>query len=78
MVHYIHVDKVWCGWQDGQVILHVRFRNDSVEHVTVNWHPSYVIRDGGSHGTGLTSVQSSGVDARCHTRCDRSAIPGRR
>jgi hypothetical protein len=63
LVHYIHVDKVWCGWQDGQVVIHVRFRNSSVEHVTVDWHPSYVIRDGGSHGTGLTSIQSSGVDA---------------
>jgi hypothetical protein len=36
--------------------------DDSVVHVTVDWHPSYVITDGGSHGTGLTSIRSIGLD----------------
>lgn len=34
-----------------------------VEHVTVNWHPSYEIVGGSSHGTGLTSIEDSGFDA---------------
>jgi hypothetical protein len=45
------------------VIVHVVMRNDSVEHVTVDWHPSYVIEGGAEHGAGLTAVQSDGFDA---------------
>jgi hypothetical protein len=62
LVKYISADKIWCGWEGSQLLVHVRFRNDSVEHVTIDWHPSYVIADGGSHGTGLTSIQSIGLD----------------
>jgi hypothetical protein len=63
LTKYIHADDVWCAWQGSNVIVHVRFRNASIEHVTISWHPSYTVRDGGSHGTGLTSIQSSGVNA---------------
>jgi hypothetical protein len=63
LVQYIHVDKIWCAWQDNEVIIHVGFRNDSVEHVTVAWHPSYVIAGGATHGEGLGSIQSTGLDA---------------
>jgi hypothetical protein len=62
LIRYVHADDVWCGWQGDQVLIHVRFHNDSVEHVTIDWHPSYVISDGGSHGAGLTSLQSSGIN----------------
>src|SRR5579871_3126874 len=55
MAKYIHADRVWCAWQGDNVIIHVRFRNTSVEHLTVSWHPSYEVRNGGSHGDGLTS-----------------------
>lgn len=40
----------------------MRFRNESVEHVTVEWHPSFTISDGGEHGAGLTSIQSIALD----------------
>jgi hypothetical protein len=63
LTKYIHVDGVWCGWQGSQVVIHARFRNDSVEHVTIHWHPSYTIAGGDSHGGGLTSIQSIGLDA---------------
>lgn len=54
---------VWCGWRDDKVIVHVTMTNSSAEHVTVNWHPSYKIYGGSSHGTGLTSEESSGFDS---------------
>jgi hypothetical protein len=63
MVRYVRADRVWCAWQGDNVIIHVRFRNSSVEHITIDWHPSYVIRGGGAHGEGFTSIQSSGVNA---------------
>ena len=63
MTHYVKADNVWCAWQGDNVIVHVRFRNTSVEHVTISWHPSYTIQRGGAHGDGLTSVQDSGVNA---------------
>jgi hypothetical protein len=63
MVKYIRADNVWCAWQGDNVIIHVRFRNSSIEHLTVHWHPSYVIRGGGPHGEGLSSMQDSGVNA---------------
>ncbi len=63
MVKYVRADRAWCAWQGDQVIIHVRFRNSAVEHVTINWHPSYVIAGGGEHGDGLSSLQSDGVNA---------------
>jgi hypothetical protein len=63
MVKYVRADMVWCAWQGKNVLIHVRFRNTSVAHITISWHPSYEIRDGGSHGDGLSSIQDSGVNA---------------
>jgi len=60
---HIKTSRVWCAWQDGKLLIHVRMRNTSVEHVTVNWHPTYTIRGGGAHGEGLTSIQSNGFDS---------------
>ncbi|MFN0155519.1 MAG: hypothetical protein ACKVUT_14190 [Gaiella sp.] len=60
---YIRTSDVWCGWRDETVVVHVRMTNESVEHVTVNWHPSYVIRGGAEHGAGLGSIQDDGFDA---------------
>jgi len=56
---YIAAKNVWCGWQDGQVVVHVTFTNRSVEGLKVTWHPSYTIRNGSDHGTGLTSLQDT-------------------
>lgn len=63
MIKYVRADRVWCAWQGDNVIIHVRFRNNSVEHTTIHWHPSYTIRGGGSHGEGWSSLQDSGVNA---------------
>ena len=63
LVRYVRADRVWCAWQGENVIIHVRFRNASIEHITIGWHPSYVIRGGGAHGEGISSIQSSGVNA---------------
>jgi hypothetical protein len=60
---YRKTSRVWCAWQDGKVLVHVRMRNTSVVHVTVNWYPRYSIRRGGVHGDGFSSVQSNGFDA---------------
>jgi hypothetical protein len=54
---YIAASNVWCGWQDGHVVIHVTFHNRSVEGLKVTWHPSYTIRMGSDHGGGLTSLQ---------------------
>jgi hypothetical protein len=54
---------VWCGWQDGKVLVHVRMKNTSAEHLTVNWYPRYHIARGGWHGEGFTSAQSNGFDS---------------
>ena len=54
---------VWCAWQDGKVLVHVRMKNTSAEHVTVNWYPRYAIRAGGIHGDGFSSAQSNGFDS---------------
>jgi hypothetical protein len=56
---YIVATNAWCGWRDGNVVIHVRFRNRSVETLKVTWHPSYTIRNGSDHGTGLTSLQDT-------------------
>ena len=58
---YIAASNVWCGWQDGQVVIHVTFHNRSVEGLKVTWHPSYTIRMGSDHGTGLTSLQDTSI-----------------
>ena len=63
LARYVKTSNVWCGWRDEKVIVHVVMRNDSVEHLTVDWHPSYVIEGGAEHGAGLTAVQSDGFDA---------------
>ena len=60
---YVKTSNVWCAWQSGKVLVHATMRNIAVEHLTVNWHPSYVISGGGEHGTGLTSEQSDGFDS---------------
>ena len=63
LVKYVKASNVWCGWQGENVIVHVRFRNTSVEKVTIHWHPSYIIKRGGEHGAGLGSLQDHGVEA---------------
>lgn len=63
MVKYVRADNVWCAWQGDNVIIHVRFRNSSIEHLTVHWHPTYVVRGGGAHGEGFSSMQDSGINA---------------
>jgi hypothetical protein len=62
---YIKTPKshVWCAWQDGKVLVHVRMKNTSAEHVTVNWYPRYSIRAGGVHGDGFSSAESDGFDS---------------
>ena len=60
---YIKTSGVWCAWQDGKVLVHVRKKNASAEHVTVNWYPRYAIRAGGTHGDGFSSAQSNGFDS---------------
>jgi hypothetical protein len=63
MVKYVKADRVWCAWQGANVIIHVRFRNTSVAHATVTWHPSYEVRGGGAHGEGFSSLQDHGLNA---------------
>jgi hypothetical protein len=62
LAQYVQVDRIWCAWQGNNVIVHAQFRNSSVEKISIDWHPSYTIQDGGSHGTGLTSMQHLSLD----------------
>jgi hypothetical protein len=55
--------EVWCRWNDGQVELHVRFRNRMGAHVTVHLQPNYRLRNAGLHGDGVGSIQYIGIDA---------------
>jgi len=56
---YIAANNVWCAWQGDHVVVHVTFKNRSVEGLKVTWHPSYTIRNGSDHGGGLTSLQDT-------------------
>jgi hypothetical protein len=59
---------VWCAWQDGKVLVHVRMKNTSAEHVRVNWYPRYAIRAGGVHGDGFSSLsRTASTQARFKT-----------
>ena len=49
--------------QDGKVLIHVRMKNTSAEHLTVNWYPRYLIARGGWHGEGFSSTESDGFDS---------------
>jgi hypothetical protein len=60
---YVKTSNAWCAWRGGKVLIHVTMRNAAAEHITVNWHPSYIIKRGGEHGTGLGSLESSGFDS---------------
>jgi hypothetical protein len=53
---------VWCAWQNGKVLVHVRMKNTSAEHLTVHWYPRYLIARGW-HGEGFSSAQDSGFDS---------------
>ena len=64
MIQYVRADRVWCAWQGDNVIVHVRFRSSSIEHMTIHWHPTYVIKGGGPHGEGFSSMQDSGINAK--------------
>jgi hypothetical protein len=57
----IATSDTYCGWHGSDVIVHVTMKNTSAEKVTVNWHPSYSIVSGNTHGGGLTSIQSTGL-----------------
>jgi hypothetical protein len=69
---------VWCAWQDGKVLVHVRMKNTAAEHVTVNWYPRYSIKRGGVHGDGFTSAESDGFDSSEGSELDCKARAERR
>lgn len=50
---FIRTSNAWCAWRGDTLLVHVRMTNESSEHVTVNWYPSYTIRGGGEHGSRL-------------------------
>jgi hypothetical protein len=54
---------VYCGWQNGKVVVHVTVRNTSVEHVTMTWLPTYTVKNGGVHGNNVLFPENSGIDA---------------
>jgi len=54
---------VWCGWSGSTVVVHVVMRNTASQRTKVEWHPAYVIADGGLHGNGLTSIQTTTLNA---------------
>jgi hypothetical protein len=42
--------------------VHVSFRNHSIAHATLHVEPKYTIRNGGTHGNGITNWQDVGID----------------
>lgn len=79
MIKYVKADNVWCAWQGENVIIHVRFRNTSVERLAITWHPSYIVRGGGEHGGGLTSLQDVTINGHAsrgvYAKQDPKGVP---
>jgi hypothetical protein len=63
LIKLLSASNVYCFWSKGHVIVHITFRNHSVEHVTLSVEPKYTIRNGGTHGNGITNWQSVGINA---------------
>jgi hypothetical protein len=64
LVRLLTTSSVFCVWSKGHVLVHVSFRNRAVEHVTLHVIPRYTIRNGGTHGDGITNIKSVGINAR--------------
>jgi hypothetical protein len=64
LIKAISASNVYCFWSKGHVIVHISFRNHSIAHVTLHVEPKYTIRNGGTHGNGITNWQSVGIDGR--------------
>ena len=63
LVRLLSTSNVWCAWnKNNHVIVHVSFRNHAVEHVTLSVDPAYTIKNGGTHGDGITNLQSIGIN----------------
>ena len=63
LVRLLKASNVYCFWRKGHVIVHITFRNHAVEHVTLSVEPRYTIRNGGTHGDGISNIQSIGLNA---------------
>ena len=63
LAKFMVASSTWCAWRGDHVIVHVNLRNRSAEHVTATVKPRYFIRNGGEHGSGLTSAKDYGFDA---------------
>jgi hypothetical protein len=64
LIRLLSASNVYCFWNNkGHVIVHITFRNHSIEHVTLHVEPKYTIRNGGTHGNGITNWQSVGINA---------------
>jgi hypothetical protein len=64
LVRLLNASNVYCFWnRKGHVIVHITFRNHAVEHVTLTVEPRYTIRNGGTHGSGITNWKSIGINA---------------
>ncbi len=65
LIRLLSASNVYCFWNNkGHVIVHITFRNHAVEHVTLHVEPKYTIRNGGTHGNGITNWQSVAIDAK--------------
>ena len=62
LIKALSASNVYCFWSKGHVIVHITFRNHSIAHVTLTIEPKYTIRNGGTHGNGLTNWQDFGID----------------
>lgn len=62
LINAVSASNVYCFWSEGHVIVHMSFRNHSIAHVTLHVEPKYTIKNGGTHGNGITNWQSVGID----------------
>jgi hypothetical protein len=59
----LRVSKVTCQWVGDSVRMTIVFYNPFGAHVTVHTEPKYRIRNGGTHGEGITNVEDVGLDS---------------
>lgn len=59
----LRVSKVTCQWVGDSVRMTVAFHNRFGAHVTVHVEPKYRIKNGGTHGEGITNVEDVGLDS---------------
>lgn len=69
----LRFDDIWCVWEGGHVLVHVRVENPLVVATVTDITPAYEIRDGGRHGTSFGSDRPVPAARRSYTEAQIDA-----